>query len=407
MAVSDVLLLIAGIILAGFGGTLFFQRTGIPDLLALIALGVVLGPVLHVIDPEEYRSAAPYFGAFALMMILFEGGLDLNVGQVVRQSGKAIILLFFSFSLAMVTIAYLTMLVTGLDLMRSLLLGGILANTSGPIIIPIIARLNANPDVKTVTSLESAMSDALSVIVVVTLLKVSGTGAIEPGGVGGQLLQSFLIALAVALPLGILWLRMLDLLRDRPFSYVVTLAMLLLIQGGIEHVGGSGAIAILLFGMVLGNGDAIASLFGSRVKARIERSFQSGTLELDEGIKQFHAELTFFVRTFFFVYLGLLFDVREAGTTFWVLTGAIIVAIALTRLISVSIIRALFTLQPGDGVLLWTMLPRGLAAAALAALPVSEGIAGTAAFPSYTFLVIIATNAIMTVSLFLRQRARP
>lgn len=403
MEVSHVLLLIAGIIFAGFGGTLFFQRTGIPDLLALIALGVVLGPILHVVDPEEYRSTAPYFGAFALMMILFEGGLDLNVGTVVRQSGKAMILLLFSFSLAMVTIAYLTMLVTGLDLMRSLLLGGILANTSGPIIIPIIARLNANPDVKTVISLESAMSDALSVIVVVTLLKVGETGAIEPGGVGTELLQSFLIALAVALPLGIVWLRTLDLLRDRPFSYVVTLAALLLIQGGIEHLGGSGAIAILLFGMVLGNGDVIASLFGARVKARIAQSFRSGTLELDEGIKHFHAELTFFVRTFFFVYLGLLFNVREAGPTFWTMTGALIIAIVLTRLISVSIIRTLFTLQPGDSVLLWTMLPRGLAAAALAALPVSEGLSGTAAFPSYTFMVIIVTNAIMTVSLFIRQ----
>jgi cell volume regulation protein A len=406
MAVPDMLLLIGGILLAGFGGMLFFQRTGIPDLLALIALGVLLGPVLQVVDPEQYRSAAPYFGAFALMMILFEGGLDLHFSKVISQSGKAMLLLFFSFSLSMMAIAYLASVITGMDLLHSMMLGGILANTSGPIIIPIVARLDVNADVKTMVSLESAMSDALSVIVVVTLLNLGETGTIQAGLVGQELLRSFLIALGVALVLGVIWLRMLDMLRDRPFSYVVTLAFLLLIQGGIEHIGGSGAIATLLFGMVLANGDAIAALFGKRVKSRMEQSFRSGNLDLDEGIKHFHAELTFFVRTFFFVYLGLLFNVQGTGLVFWTLSGAMLVAIVLTRLVSVSIIRTLFTFQRGDGVILWTMLPRGLAAAALAALPVSEGIAGTETFPSYAFMVIILTNAMMTLSLFLRQRVK-
>lgn len=405
MAVPDVLLLIGGILLAGFGGALFFQRTGIPDLLALIALGAALGPVFHVVDPEQYRSAAPYFGAFALMMILFEGGLDLQFGKVVSQSGKALLLLFISFTLAMISIAYLANLITGLGLLHSMMLGGILANTSGPIIIPVLSRLPINTDVKTMISLESAMSDALSVVVVVTLLNLDTTGTIEAGSVGKELLTSFVIALMVAVVLGAIWLRVLDALHDRPFSYVVTLAFLLLIQGGIEHIGGSGAIATLLFGMVLGNGAAIASLFGSRAKSRIAQSFRTGSLELNEQLKHFHGELTFFVRTFFFVYLGLLFNVQAGDLVFWSLTGAMLVAILVTRLVSVSMMRTLFTFQPGDVSILWIMLPRGLAAAALAALPVSAGLEGAEGFPGYAFMVIIATNAIMTAGLFIWQRS--
>lgn len=394
------------ILFAGFGGMLFFKRTGIPDVLALIALGVLLGPVLHVVDPAYLRDAAPYFGAFALMMILFEGGLDLNVRKVVAQSARAMVLLFFSFVLSLVSISYLTSVATGLDFVPSLILGGILACTSGPIIIPVVQRLNINPDIKTVVSLESAMSDALSVVVVITLLNIgaSDSGAIEATSVGGDLLQSFLIALIVALVLGIIWLALLSVLKGQPFSYVITLAILLLIQGGIEHVGGSGAIAILLFGMVLSNGGSIAAFFGVRARRKMEQLFQHGWLELDEDLKRFHAELTFFVRTFFFVYLGVLFDVGEAGPTFWLLSGALIVAIVLMRLISVSMLRTLFTLEPGDGRILWTMLPRGLASAVLASMPVAAGIDGTQAFPSYAFSTIIVTNLIMTLSLYLWRR---
>lgn len=407
MHVADVLILMSLILFAGFGGMLFFQRTGIPDVLALITLGVILGPILHIVDAENLRSEAPFFGAFALMMILFEGGIDLNVRKVMSQSARTLVLLFFSFVLALVSISYLTSVVTGLGFIPSLMLGGILACTSGPIIIPIVNWLTINQDVKTVVSLESAMSDALSVVLVVTLLNIGETGTVEAAELGGGLLRSFLIALVVAFVLGVIWLGLLATLKDRPFSYVITLGILLLIQGGIEHIGGSGAMAILLFGMVLSNGNSIAAFFGMRMKARIEKVFHADWLELDEDIKHFHAELTFFVRTFFFVYLGILFDIGEANVPFWMLSGALIVAIVLTRLISVSILRTLFTFKPGDGRILWTMLPRGLASAVLASMPVSAGIEGTEAFPSYAFVVIIVTNLIMTISLFLRQHQQP
>lgn len=404
MHVADVLILMSGVLFAGFAGMIFFQRTGIPDVLALIGLGVVLGPILHIVEPENLREAAPYLGAFALMMILFEGGLDLNVKKVVSQSGRALVLLFFSFVLSLVSITYLASVVIGLDFVPSLMLGGILACTSGPIIIPIVHKLSINQDVKTVVSLESAMSDALSVVVVVTLLNLGESGTIEAASVGGDLLKSFLIAFVVAFVLGMVWLGLLSALKDHPFAYIITLAMLLLIQGGIEHIGGSGAMAILLFGMVLGNGSSISTLLGSRIKTRLERLFESGWLELDEGIKHLHAELTFFVRTFFFVYLGVLFDVGEADGIFWMLSAALIVAMVMTRFISVSILRTLFTLEPEDSRILWTMLPRGLASAVLASMPVAAGIAGTEGFPSYAFVAIIVTNLIMTVSLFIWQR---
>jgi len=74
---SFVYFFIAGIIiLIGFLGSLLFERLKIPDVLVLLGIGVLLGPVLNLFDPKSLMKFAEYFGSLALMITLFEGGMD-------------------------------------------------------------------------------------------------------------------------------------------------------------------------------------------------------------------------------------------------------------------------------------------------------------------------------------------
>ncbi len=68
-AIALALLLGGGIIVIGFLSNLLFERTGFPDMLLLIILGAILGPILGLFEPSSIMSLAPYLAALALVFI--------------------------------------------------------------------------------------------------------------------------------------------------------------------------------------------------------------------------------------------------------------------------------------------------------------------------------------------------
>ena len=64
-AVSISLLVLAAVFLIGVGSRALFARTGIPEVLPLILLGLLLGPVFGVLDRALLLRAAPHLGAVA------------------------------------------------------------------------------------------------------------------------------------------------------------------------------------------------------------------------------------------------------------------------------------------------------------------------------------------------------
>lgn len=65
------------IIFIGFIGTMLFERTRFPDVLVLIALEIVLGPLTGILNSAELQGITSLFGALALTLILFDDGLEI------------------------------------------------------------------------------------------------------------------------------------------------------------------------------------------------------------------------------------------------------------------------------------------------------------------------------------------
>jgi hypothetical protein len=51
------------------------------------------------------------------------------------------------------------------------------------------------------------------------------------------------------------------------------------------------------------------------------------------------------------------------------------------------------------------MLPRGLTAAVLVSLPAAQGIPGTERFPAYALVIVVLTNAVLTLGVYVFFRA--
>ena len=98
IASAPVLLLAAGIVIfLGVAGEAFFKRTGIPDVAFLMVLGVILGPILGIIQPDIITQIVPYFAAIALIIIMFDGGLNLDLKHMAKTAHFAVFLSIMGF----------------------------------------------------------------------------------------------------------------------------------------------------------------------------------------------------------------------------------------------------------------------------------------------------------------------
>lgn len=393
MEVSFVFLIAGFIILIGFFGSLSFERTKVPDVLILLGIGLLIGPLFNLVEPESLTPFAEYFGSLALMIILFEGGMDMDIDKLLKEFGTASFLVLISFALSTLSIAGFLYYVEGWDVMRSLLLGTILGCTSAAIVIPVIGAMSLGAEIKTILSVESALSDVFAVIFTVSLIefvKLETVGIETPFR---AVASSFSIAIVLGILAGLLWLKILDFLRGRKYSYMTTLAAMLIVFAAVNFLGGSGPISILIFGIILGNCNDFARFLKLKSCALV-----------DEAIKFLHGEVTFFIRTFFFVYMGMMISFNFIGLDFITLSFSLVLIILFIRYISVGLTVLVFSSKRRDRFVMLSMLPRGLASAVLATLPAAANVTGSENFIDYTFAVIVLTNILMTFGVFFVEK---
>src|SRR5271170_6310740 len=73
---------IASILLVGALGEFIFARTRVPDVVWLVAAGILAGPVSGLIPAGLLKPGIPFFGAIALTIILSNGAFRLQLTEV-------------------------------------------------------------------------------------------------------------------------------------------------------------------------------------------------------------------------------------------------------------------------------------------------------------------------------------
>ncbi|MFZ1729154.1 MAG: cation:proton antiporter [Bacteroidota bacterium] len=398
--------LMGGIILLGFLANLLFKVTKIPSVLLLMGIGVFLGPVTGWLASDALLRFAPYFGTMALLIILFEGGLELDIRTVVKQAPRAAALAIGVFAVSVLLIMAFAVFVMEMSTLNALILAAVLGATSPAICIPVVSGLSVRDEIKTIIKLESALGDVLLIVSVLLLVDFHVSGTQGVGTVIMSFITSFGVALIIATITGALWSRLMGWIGKEPLAYMLTLGFVFLLYFMVEELHGSAAIAVLMFGLILENMQVIADRIGPRVRQFFGIDIKSEKYILNEFIKNITEEISFLLRTFFFVYLGMLLDF---GTLTWTI-GLFILGMALLlligrRLMMVGFRRIGRDFSEGELQAIMAMLPRGLATAVMALLPFqSAHIPGTELFPMFAFGVIVLTNLYMTGSVMFAER---
>jgi cell volume regulation protein A len=396
MTAVQVLGFIGILLVIGFLADYLFRKASFPDILILIALGYLVGPVFKIIDPAQIAPASQIIASLALVIILFNGGLDLKFSAVLSGAPRALILVVLGIGASMVAIAAFTHYLLGWQLMDSLLLGAIVSGTSPSIVMPLVSRARVPGDVSSVLNLESAFDGALVIVIALVVLQVmTGGGTGHEASMAGQAIAiRFSVGAAIGAAAGFLWLWVLTLIEGEVFDDILTLAVVFLVYFGVESIQGSGVIFALTFGLMLGNGVEVARFL------RVKR-----TVKIHEMMRKFHSQMSFLIKTFFFVYLGLMITFDEPNL---IVIGIVISLALLFVRYMVALITSIGsrTLFANCG-FLTTMFPRGLSAAVVAEIVVAAGVPNAPIYPGIIMIVIVTTVIIAALGIPIFARKPP
>ncbi len=390
-AAPVVLLAVGVIIFLGVGGELFFRRTGVPDVAFLMILGVIIGPILGIVDTETALKIAPYFAALALIIIMFDGGLNLEIRNIVRTAHFAVLLAMLGFAVSVGIVSIIAVYALGWEWPNSLLLGAMVGGSSSIIVFGLVRRLAISDETKSMLSLESAITDIISTIGAFLLFDLVVSGNFDPDLIGITVGKAVGVGLILGFGVGIPWMYVSSKLSNAKHAYMLTLGILFVLFFLAKTFGESGALTALIFGLMIGN-----KQFLSRIL-----KFKLPEVSTDNS---FHEQLTFLVRSFFFVFIGLL---ASFGRLEFLIFGIVIAVIIYFGRVVVTKVSLTKRFSNFDKKVTSVMIPRGLAAAVLATLPLTLGLPDAEVYPQLVFVIIMSSVIITTIGLSKAAHSQP
>ena len=342
--------------------TALFERTKVPDVLPLIMIGIIIGPtVFNLVDESNFGNLGSILSAIALALMLFEGGSHLTF-ETLRSTLRDCVLLSVAtfFFTAGITFSLLYFILDQ-ALLPAFYIGAVLGSISPAVVVPIVRGLEISEFTKSKLVVESAISDVLSIVLALSILKTFQTGGTTLGHfIGTNLIATMAMSIIMGFSGALIWSTILEKIRKFPNTIFTSLAFLFILYGLSEVLGYNGPVTTLIFGLVLANSKKIPL-------AIIQKLGTDHLIEFTSIEKTLFSEIIFLVKTFFFVYLGISI---KFGQIYLMSIGLVLtIAIYISRLLLVKYLASKDT-SKREAALISFIIPKGLAAAVLAEIPI-------------------------------------
>ncbi len=393
LAVESAFLIFGGVLFIGYFGEMLSRRFAVPSALLLLIIGYLLR-FSGYIDVQSLVRIQGLFGSLALVVLLFDGGLSLNLHQVVFKSGRVLLMSVLTTVFALIGSVFLFM-VFGLNPIIGAIIGAVAGGIGSTTTISILKGIELSDKIKNFLTLESSITDVFSIILAIVLTQTLISGTIDIQIIGQGIVSKFSVGIFSGIIIGVLSIIALTKI-EKGYNYMIMFALVLILFAVTEFLGGSGAIAVLIFGIVFGNESAIRKIIKSDHTKKCYLT------------KEFQVEISFFVRTFFFVFLGII--VELGSLTNLLIAFLLVFLYIIIRYVSIHFSTANSPLYDSRFILT-AVCPRGLATAVLAAYPVvtiqnllktssdpylKDLLLQVASLPEISFYIIILSIVVTT-----------
>ncbi|MBB5639164.1 hypothetical protein HDF26_005349 [Pedobacter cryoconitis] len=388
MTTYTTLIILSGLVIFSYLFDLVASKTKLPSVLLLLLLGIglhVLVDQLHF-QTFDFLKVLPTLGTVGLILIVFEGALELKYE---REKNKLIRGAFLSaFFILAATVSVITMIIhqiTDQDFYRCFTNAIPFSVISSAIAIPSAAALTGQS--KEFIIYESSFSDILGIILF--NFAVSNPHISISSFTGLGLSTLLIIVLSIISCILLLYL-MGKISHHIKFFLIISILILVYAVGQSYHL--SSLVLVLSFGLFLNNADAIEHYY-------FRSMFIYKNLSKDlEQLHQLSAETAFIIRTFFFVIFGFTMNIYELNNGITIMNGVfILMTIYLIRIIYLKLFR-----KENSGTES-VIAPRGLISILLYYnLPPSLRLPeiGT----SFLFLVVLGSSLVMSIGLLASKK---
>jgi NhaP-type Na+/H+ or K+/H+ antiporter len=381
---DDPALTVALALAAGMLGQSLARHLRIPGIVVLLAGGVLLGPdVSGLVRPRTLGPALASLVGFAVAVVLFEGGMNLDFKRLRREARSIRQMVTVGSVVTALGGAAAARLLLGWSPTLSLLFGTLVIVTGPTVITPLLRRIRVQPNVSTVLEAEAVFGDAIGALIAVVALEA----ALAPPGLllvaGAWGLASRLgVGLAAGVAGGFL---LGALLRSgwvpEGLENVFTLALVLaLYQTSNALRPESGIVAVILAGLWVGNLHAPAL----------------------SALKEFKEQLTVLFIGMLFVLLAADVRLSEVAHLGWPGVATVLALMFVVR--PANVLAGTWGAGLGwrERAFMAWMSPRGIVAAAVsshfAAALTAAGVPGGSDLRALVFLVIAVTVVVQGLS---------
>ncbi|MHC9161139.1 potassium/proton antiporter [Exiguobacterium profundum] len=379
---TDVLILLFGLLLvAGVMATRISTRFGLPALILFMGIGMIMGSDITGLIFFDDSNLAQLIGVAALIVILFEGGLQTKWSSIRSVLAPSASLATLGVLITTTVVAVAVRFVFGFDWIESFLFGAIIGSTDAAAVFAAFKGKNISPKVGATLEAESGTNDPMAMFLTILALDFM----MKPDttiwdGIWMFVLQIVVGAL-IGFILGQLSRLMLNHLRldSSGLHAVLMISMAFLTYGVTAYLLGSGLLAVYIAAMIVGNADTAHEV----------------------TIVQFSEALAWIMQIIMFVILGLLVFPRQLIEPDLIWKGLLIsfVLMFLARPIAVylSTLGMAFT-RKEKLFISWAGL-KGAVPIVLATFPLIAGIEDSQLLFNAVFFVVVTSALIQGTTL--------
>jgi potassium/hydrogen antiporter len=373
------------------------KKYPVPAPLFLIAFGYLLGGInFHIglgylfpqtsplsqstqllpLPVSPFLSIAPLFATIALMMILFYGGLEVRITSFFKEIPRILIQVNLYVLLGMFSIAALAILVFHWNVPTALLLGSIIGGeTTAAVAVPLTKLVNMSEQTKTFLVLESTINSIYSIVFFFAFLHLIEGQSLGVFGILESIGVAVLAGTVTGVGFAYLWKVLAPHIAEFEFSFVLILIFVLLAYLISNYFGG-GLVSSLVFGLL-----AI-------------RSKTTRTTEPDY-LNRIQFEITFILKTFFFVLMGLLLtEIPSTIIHSTLLYGGLFTALLFVIRLGATRVSTMRSVISSERNIMLFAMAQGLTPAVLAVSTLTFGIPEAPIIVAITLAVILYTNII-------------
>ncbi len=359
-------------------------RFQIPSILLLLLAGFLIGPVLGFLQPDElFKSLLFPFISFSVAIILFEGGLELNFKDLTKVGGVVRNLVTLGSLVTWVLSALALYFIVKLEFSLSVLLGAILIVTGPTVIGPLLKHMHLKRSVGSVLKWEGIVIDPIGAMLAVLVFGAILSGGFQEALAGtalGLLRTVFIGGVVGMLGAGVMiYLLKHYWLPDFLQSPVSLMMVLLVTTISNSFQAEAGLLSATLMGVCLANQKSV------NVKRIVE----------------FKESLRILLISGLFIILSARMELEQLMMMDWNTVIFIALLIFVIRPLSVFVSTLGSELHWKEKLLLSFMAPRGIVAAAVAAVfafeLIEHGFSSAFQLVSITFIVIVSTVFIYSI----------